>query len=105
MLHHLGSVDAFRKAVAAGPVVADFYADWCGPCRMVSPVIEKLADDYDGKLEVLKINTDEFQSLAGEFGVMSIPTVIFFKSGKQVSQIIGAHPYSDYEDEAKKLLT
>jgi thioredoxin len=79
------------------PVVVDFWAPWCGPCRMVSPVIEKLAEKYAGKLKVVKVNVDDNQSLAMRFNIMSIPTIMIFKQGKALDQAIGAAPSEFYE--------
>jgi thioredoxin 1 len=81
------------------PVIADFWAPWCGPCRMVGPVLEKLADEYAEKIKVVKINVDENQELAAKFGIMSIPTVILFDGGKIKSQLVGARGQKDYEKE------
>lgn len=71
------------------PVLVDFYADWCGPCKAMGPVVEELAKEYEGKAKVGKINTDENQNIAMEYGVMSIPTFIVFKGGKAVKKMIG----------------
>ncbi|WP_350344185.1 thioredoxin [Proteinivorax tanatarense] len=74
------------------PVLVDFYADWCGPCKMLAPVIDEVATDYNDKVKVVKVNVDENQDLAGEYGVMSIPTLIFFKNGEAVDNAGGFMP-------------
>jgi thioredoxin 1 len=79
------------------PVIVDFWAPWCGPCRMVSPVIERLAEKYNGRLKVVKVNVDDNQVLAMKFNIMSIPTVMIFSKGKPLDQAIGAAPSEFYE--------
>ena len=74
----------------------DFYADWCGPCRMVGPVIESLSQEYEGRVAFAKVDTDANQSLAARYDVMSIPTVMIFRAGKVVDKIIGAMPAQAY---------
>ena len=87
---HLTS-SSFEQEVyqAEVPVLVDFYADWCGPCKAMAPVVEELAKEYEGKAKVGKINTDENQDIAIEYSVMSIPTFIVFKDGKAVKKMIG----------------
>lgn len=72
------------------PVVVDFFATWCGPCKMMAPVIEALAEEYDGKVKVGKLDVDENTDVAGRYGVMSIPTIILFKNGEIVTKTVGA---------------
>ena len=72
------------------PVLVDFWAPWCGPCKMIAPVLEELAQEYDGKAKIVKINIDDNQNTPAQFGVRSIPTLILFKNGNEVEKIIGA---------------
>lgn len=85
---------AFKASVLEStvPVIVDFWAPWCGPCKMVAPALEKIAKDYDGKLMVAKVNTDENQEWASRYGVQGIPTMLFISEGKVIHRQVGAVP-------------
>ncbi len=80
----------FDSTVSKGVSLVDFWAPWCGPCRMIAPVIEELADDFEGKANICKVNTDDEQAVAVKYGIRSIPTILFFKDGELVDQMVGA---------------
>lgn len=95
----------FNDVLASNTVVvADFWATWCGPCRMVGPVIESLAKDYEGKAAIGKIDIEENDSLTEQYGIRNVPTVLFFKNGQLVDKVVGAGPRAMYEDKLKALL-
>jgi thioredoxin 1 len=87
-----------------GVVMVDFWAVWCGPCRMIAPTIEELSKDYAGKIKVGKLNTDENADIASRFKIMGIPTIIFFKDGQKVDQIVGAVPKPQLKSKIDALL-
>jgi len=86
------------------PVLVDFWASWCGPCRMVAPVIDELANDFDGRIKVGKVNVDEQRELAMQYKVMSIPTIILFKNGEEVDKIVGVRSKQDFANMIEKNL-
>ena len=86
------------------PVLVDFYASWCFPCKILSPTLEKIVRDYNGKFILAKVNVDEAQITAGEFGIMSVPTVVLFKNGKPVDYFVGALPETQIKDWLKRRL-
>lgn len=86
------------------PAMVDFWAEWCGPCKMVGPVVGELAKEYAGKIKIAKLNVDTNRNTPARFGIRNIPTMIFFKDGKAVQTVIGAHPKAYLDQELKKLL-
>lgn len=86
------------------PAMVDFWADWCGPCKMVAPAVEELASQYKGKIKIAKMDVDKNRATPAKFGIRNIPTLIFFKGGQVAHTIIGAQPKSYIEQELKRLL-
>ncbi|MFN6396088.1 MAG: thioredoxin [Aphanizomenon sp.] len=87
------------------PVLVDFWAPWCGPCRMVGPVVDEIADQYGEKLKVVKVNTDENPQIASQYGIRSIPTLMIFKDGQKVDMVVGAVPKTTLSTTVEKYLT
>lgn len=103
-LKHLNEQEFNTVKNGTKPAVIDFFATWCGPCKMLGPVMEQLADRYDGKAVVAKVDVDEQQMLAIQYGVMSVPTVLFLKNGEEVGRLVGVQPAETYAQTLDKLL-
>jgi thioredoxin 1 len=97
----------FRKEVldSTVPVLVDFWAPWCGPCRMVSPLVEELAGDFAGKVNFVKLNTDENPTTATSYGIRSIPTLMIFKAGQPVGQIVGFRPKTELKKHIESVVS
>ena len=102
---HVNDADFDQKVIKSKlPVLVDFFADWCGPCKLAAPILEELSKDYAGKVEIAKLDVDESNKTAGSFGVMSIPTIIMFKDGKEVERKVGFGGRVPYEEMIKKAI-
>ncbi len=101
------TTDTWEKEVlnSSGLVMIDFWAVWCGPCRMIAPTVEELAKEYAGKVKVAKLNTDENPEIATRYKIMGIPTIMFFKSGQKMDQIVGAVPKSQLKSKLDALIS
>lgn len=98
------TADNYDQSISTGIVIIDFFAEWCGPCHVLSPIIEDVAKKYEGRIKAYKIDVDASPQIAGRYQIMSIPTVMIFKDGKEAAKIIGAQAESRYTDALEELL-
>ncbi len=98
--------DSFKDEVLESdvPVLVDFWAPWCGPCRMVAPVVDEISQQYEGQIKVVKLNTDENPNVASQYGIRSIPTLMIFKGGERVDMVVGAVPKATLSNTIEKYL-
>ncbi|TLP39632.1 thioredoxin [Arcobacter arenosus] len=94
----------FEETTKSGVAMVDFWAPWCGPCRMLAPIIDQLAEEFEGKAKICKVNSDEQQDLTVKYGVRSVPTILFMKNGEVVDQLIGAQSKQAFSDKINSLI-
>ncbi len=105
MSHEIKETEFDSKVLKSNlPVIVDFMATWCPPCKMLAPVIEKIADEYNGKIDIFSINTDDNANIAGSYSITGVPTLIFFKNGEEINRIVGYKDYRALKAEVDKLV-
>lgn len=104
MAFEFNDENAKQEIETGKPVVIDFWAEWCGPCKRVAPIVEELAGEYEGKVLIGKYNVDEYSDITAEFSIRNIPTLLFFKNGQLVDRSVGSLSKDDLEEKIKKLL-
>jgi len=106
MVQHIeiADQDAFKQTIASGVTLVDFYSEWCGPCKMFAPIVDEVADLFEGQLKIAKVDIDKVEEVAREYKVMSVPTVIIFKDGQAMEKNAGLADTDDLTDLVKKVL-
>ena len=104
MIKHITSLEELNEEIKKGDVLLDFFATWCGPCRMLGPVMEQVKDEIGDKASIYKLDIDEGEDIARSFGIMSVPSVLFFKNGEEVGRFVGFRGVEDVKSEIEKYL-
>jgi thioredoxin 1 len=103
-LRHLTGEEFDRLVAGETPVVVDFWAEWCGPCHMITPAVQQLAGEFEGRAIVAKLNADDYPEILGRYGIMGIPTLIYFRGGKEVDRVIGLTGYGTLKSKLERAL-
>ncbi len=101
---HLTAEEFDQVILSEQPVVVDFWAEWCGPCHVIAPAVARLADEFAGRASICKVDADEYPDILSRYGIMGIPTLIFFKAGEEVDRVVGITPYGALKNKLERLL-